>query len=302
MLSPLIAESRAVNGPRNQPRTAYLQMLDGLNKSGLIDKFPEPDDPGSAKFSELPADTRGPLMAAVATAATSAGQYQKAVSEYLHQRLVATGASRLAKLVLQQPQLLFSASKEFRDELVGPEAWSVKVTYEQSFASLGHFLRTTQSCKLDALKVAKSTTDVSVSGCYDALGKYLEEHANDLENEDRFAFSAEYRKISSASYAFPADGVALDVPSHDRLVVSAGYGRVLPRSTTKDRIDFKLDYDSAIDDTASAQSRFVASLTYTRRIMDMDIPFGIVYANKSEFLEGVDKTVSLHVGVKFSPK
>ncbi|MEP7242262.1 MAG: hypothetical protein ABI885_01100 [Gammaproteobacteria bacterium] len=40
-------------------------------------------------------------------------------------------------------------------------------------------------------------------------------------------------------------------------------------------------------------------MTYLRRIADLDVPFGIVYANKSEFLEGVDKQVSLHVGVKF---
>jgi hypothetical protein len=33
----------------------------------------------------------------------------------------------------------------------------------------------------------------------------------------------------------------------------------------------------------------------------MDVPFSIVYANKSEFLGDVDHQISLHVGVKFRP-
>ncbi|HEU5134669.1 MAG TPA: hypothetical protein VFU13_05955, partial [Steroidobacteraceae bacterium] len=58
-------------------------------------------------------------------------------------------------------------------------------------------------------------------------------------------------------------------------------------------------YDSNLDSDDNYKSRLVATLTYTRRIGDMDVPFSIVYANKSEFLEGVDKQIGLHVGVKF---
>ena len=82
--------------------------------------------------------------------------------------------------------------------------------------------------------------------------------------------------------------------------MSAGFGRAVRRTKdVKDRVDFEAAYDSNLDDDDNYKSRFVVTLTYTRRFGEMDIPFSIVYANKSEFLEGTDQQIGLHVGLKF---
>jgi hypothetical protein len=52
-------------------------------------------------------------------------------------------------------------------------------------------------------------------------------------------------------------------------------------------------------DDETYDSRFVVTLTYTRRFMDMDMPISIVYANKSEFLNDTDKQIGLHIGIKY---
>jgi hypothetical protein len=280
-------------------QTLQTELID----TGLVDQLPDPDNFGANTFAQIEAvspELKSRVSAAVALAAASAGEHQKAVSEHLNKRLALTGTDQLAKLVLQQPQLLFAASREFRDELVGPEAWSVKVTYEHSFANLGHFMRKRgrSDCALDRLRLADA---VAADRCYAALRDYLDDYQDELVHEDRWALSAEYRKFDAVNYDFAADGVSLAVPKRDRLIVGLGYGRGLSGSRASDRVDFQLDYDSAIDDEPDGQSRFVVSFTYTRKVGELNIPFGIVYANKSEFIEGVDKLVSLHVGVKFSP-
>ena len=61
----------------------------------------------------------------------------------------------------------------------------------------------------------------------------------------------------------------------------------------------QLSYDSNLDDDDSNKERITASLTYTRRVADMDMPFSIVYANKDEFLGEVDHQISMNFGLKF---
>ena len=48
------------------------------------------------------------------------------------------------------------------------------------------------------------------------------------------------------------------------------------------------------------RDRLVASLTLTRKIGGLTVPFGIVYANHAEFLPDVDHQLSAHLGLRFS--
>jgi hypothetical protein len=73
----------------------------------------------------------------------------------------------------------------------------------------------------------------------------------------------------------------------------------LQQAKNADRIDLEVAYDSNIDSGTGDSERIKAALTYTRRVGDMDVPFAIVYANKSEFLGDVDQQIGLHLGVKF---
>jgi hypothetical protein len=237
---------------------------------------------------------------------------QKAVSD--------TRISQMADLVLQQPQILIAATKSFRDELVGPESWGIKFTFERSFADFTRFKKfaanyrrpgttedidacamfdTTSRKAQDTAKIPKVAGDSHT--CLDALGAYQQKNAAQIENGSRWKLGLEYKQVDDWRYSLPTDGVDLDLPKHDRIVALAGFGRAINRSESKDkdRVDFEAAYDSNLKDDTTYKSRFVATLTYTRRFRDMDIPFSIVYANKSEFLEGTDKQIGLHFGIKY---
>jgi len=215
---------------------------------------------------------------------------------------------RMAELVLQQPQVLVTATKSIRDELVGPESWGVKVTYEKSFVDFNGFRKFAgagraagdkcaildQSAALDSAEAL-----VATDNCLTALDAYVDRYAEQIDNDSRWNVSLQYTQIDDWRYALPDDGVDLDLPKHDRLIASAGFGRAIQRSSAKDRVDFEAAYDSNMGDDETYNSRFVVTLTYTRRIMDMDMPISITYANKSEFLGDTDKQIGMHIGIKY---
>jgi hypothetical protein len=302
IMAPAIVESLKARDP--SARAAFLAEFGDLIADAPIGEMlgPNPlDTPFDDPVFDAAPELREQLKRLVSRHGAELGAAQKQVAVVVRTRLAATGLDQLSDLVLRQPQLLFTATRRFRDELVGPDAFGAKVTYEHSFANYSGFLgkagASCQSSKLSPNGSAGSLADAAE--CYAALSNYLEDHAETLEAEDRISFSLEYRKVSAVNIVIPEDSVSLAIPKTNRMIGSLGYGRVLPRGAAKDRVDFKADYDSNVSGKAGGKSRVIASITYTRKIAGMDVPFGIVYANKSEFLEGVDKQVSLHVGVKF---
>ena len=54
-----------------------------------------------------------------------------------------------------------------------------------------------------------------------------------------------------------------------------------------------------MSDDPLRRDRGVATLTLTRQIGDLAVPFGIVYANHGEYLGEVDEQLSAHLGLKF---
>jgi hypothetical protein len=207
----------------------------------------------------------------------------------------------MADLVLQQPQFLISAEKTLRSRVSGPESQGIKLTYEHGFVNLNSFLSYASSKRQGAcqkMSGAQMSLDESQT-CLQALDAYLDTNSEALQNANRVKVSAEYKQVEDWKYALPDDGVDINLPKHNRLVLALGMGRALPRSTAKDRIDFEIAYDSNLDNDDTNKERLVATLTYTRRFGDTDIPFSIVYANKSEFLKGSDKQIGVHFGVKF---
>jgi hypothetical protein len=104
--------------------------------------------------------------------------------------------------------------------------------------------------------------------------------------------------VKAVTYTFAADNVSLALPEQDRWEITVAAGR--PMGGANDgRLDFELAYDSNLDGDTTNKERFKASLTYTRRVGEMDMPFSIVYANKDEFLGEVDHRISINFGLKF---
>jgi hypothetical protein len=98
--------------------------------------------------------------------------------------------------------------------------------------------------------------------------------------------------------AFP-----LDVALEHGTSISAGldYGRLLGVGDAGDaagRVDASICYERPPGD--AGEPRFVTSLTITKKLGDISIPFGIVYANKPRFLTDVDHGLTANVGLKFN--
>lgn len=207
--------------------------------------------------------------------------------------------NRLAALVEHQPQLLFSLSQDIRDDIVGPEKTSAKLTFETTRYNLGAFLRGRGA-------VCKNGAAVRLGGpeyeqCVNALRSYIGDTDEVLKTQARWKIAAAYQRVKGINYSYPNDSVALHLPETERIEVTAGWGRPLQAVKNADRIDVEVAYDSNIDGDTSNKERFKASLTYTRRVAEMDVPFSIVYANKDEFLGEVDHQISLNLGIKFRP-
>lgn len=217
------------------------------------------------------------------------------------------GLNSMATLVQMQPQLLFSATRRFRDEIVGPESRGFRVTYERSSVSLTEFFKDTTEKGCEEVEKLKSVDEVSrvdfvkADACYLALNAYMNDDKvlEQLNAESRWKAALEFKQVDDWRYAIPGDGVDLELPKHDRLTASVGIGRAITSSKGKDRVDFEVAFDNNLDDDDTYKNRFVVTLTYTRRFGEMDLPFSIVYANKSEFLEGTDKQIGLHFGIKY---
>jgi len=310
-MSSLIAPGiTAASTPGENALRARAQANFGAKFNALRDGLIRPGEPGTAvvervmrdfhaderaKIEEFINEQRGDLSVEMA-------KHLDAIAAVVVDPGTQSSIDALMNLVLLQPQLTFSVNHQIRDELVGPESTGIKVTFEKSFIDFNAFLKTSgPSCApLKTATNSSALTAEQAGSCLKSIGRYVEQNAEDLENESRWKASVEYKQVDKWQYSLPDDGVAIDRPKYDRIVATAGFGRALPRTkAVKDRVDFEASYDSNLDSDDNYKSRFVATLTYTRRFNDMDIPFSIVYANKSEFLEGTDKQIGLHVGVKF---
>jgi len=255
----------------------------------------KPAIPLTAGTGQLPIDDE--LKSELKSVAFKAGRERALITEGIQNELNRSGIGQLAKLVEQQPQLLFSLTHNFRNELVGPDSSAATVTWEMTTRNLGSFLRNEgRSCTNADVSSGARTYD----SCVDALQKYVA--AVPLDRQMRYKLEASYKRVKSVTYSYADDNVNFLIPEHDRWEVAFAMGRPLSTGMQAARVDFELSYDSNIDSDVSNEERLQASLTYTRRVGDMDMPFSIVYANKDEFLGEVDHRLSLNLGLKFRQK
>jgi hypothetical protein len=254
MLGPVVRAARG-KGATTAAFAEYIRDIEPL-----IDAIPEPagiTNASGIKFNdkEIPEPVRVALRLRTAAAAVRVGERQRIVLWSLRPQLESYQLDALPKLILQQPQLLFSATRQFRDEFVGPDSWGAKVSYEGSFASFGHFLRTTGATCRELTDDATITSD-QTTACYNAYASYLAKHRDTLAREDRWKVTVEYKKTAALQVELPDDGITFRRPKFDRLIASAGFGRTVARRNAKDRVDFEAAYDSNLDDDDRYKDRF----------------------------------------------
>ena len=192
--------------------------------------------------------------------------------------------SNFSDLVNNQPQLHLEVTSNIRDELVGSDELSIKLTYEKGFYNLNTY---------------KNKCNQGVAGV-ECFRDYMIKHADQLKSSDRLAFSLEYTDIDGYDLNFPDAGFTFNQPATEKLIGSIGYGRTIitdkPENHT--RLEVMLDFETFLGNS-EGNDRFVASAVATRKFGNFSVPFGIVYANKSEFLDESDSQLSAHIAIKF---
>lgn len=189
--------------------------------------------------------------------------------------LKTAGMDLFGKLLDNQPQLLVAASGRQRGDLFGSDELALSLTMEVGLINLNAAL---------------------ASGDYKS---YVEKHRKGIDAGQRFAFSAQYANLEGGTVDLSALGLdPVENVDARRISVSAAYSRYYYVDERPVRVDLKAQYDD-IDDNPSLQDRLVATLTFSIQAGEVEIPFGLVYANHAKYLGEVDEKVSAHIGLKF---
>ncbi|HEX3556747.1 MAG TPA: hypothetical protein VIA62_26290 [Thermoanaerobaculia bacterium] len=211
------------------------------------------------------------------------------------------GLGHFADLLDNQPQLTFSASKSFRDPVLGGDETSGKLNYEWGRANLNNALSSDCQRSLDTPATDKIDKE-TLSRCLAEYTKFVNDNATALKDGDKFSFSAEYLNVGKEVFDLPKQGLTgLKIDAAKKLIISAGWSHLFPDPAGGDqpvRLDFVGSYENVSNDP-QRQDRGVATLTFTRKFGTISVPLGLVYANHGEFLGDVDKQFSAHVGLKF---
>lgn len=264
-------------------------------------KFGIQGDLLNKSFQDLAAQS--PEAAAELKAAVEKSQEEALAKEATDRGIwLAAGLGHFADLLDNQPQLNVTAQQSYREDVVGGDEVSGKVTYEWGRANLNSAFRT-KRCHEELDTQATNAIDPTVlDRCLTEYTAFVEKNKAHLKDGEKFSLSAEYMDLKARTFDLPAQGLTgLTLKGANKLIVKVGYGRYFadPTGGTEPvRLDFVGSYEDVSDDPAR-QDRGVATLTLTRKFGTLSIPLGIVYANHGEFLAETDKKFSAHLGLKF---
>lgn len=206
-----------------------------------------------------------------------------------------TGINRYGPLLVNRPQLHFAASRSWRDALYGPNELHVRVTYEAGVGQgFNRFLsrvkgldctKEFERCLAEFQRIA-TAADVSAQ----------------LKAGSRFSMFFEVHQFNR--YEAPADVSPFTSPKIPTFAAGATLGRLVGVSDTgvaQGRLDFAVKWERP-KDRSVAKDHTRASITFTKKIGDVSVPFGLVWANRPEFLdpESYDHGLTARVGLKFN--
>lgn len=209
-------------------------------------------------------------------------------------------------LLDQQPQFYASVIQRTRNELIGGDSLSLKVTYETSGRSLRNFYQfaSTRGCA-EAQLTARDPECASVWRTFAADEKTKAA----ADTSGRFSFSIEYAGVDAnkVEVALPAPATGpfkLATDDNESLIGSITYGYTLTKDEAgvrKNGFDVKLSYENVTGDK-DKDNRFVASAIYSMKLSDKTtLPIGIVYANheKDPAFKDTDRKLAVHFGLVF---
>jgi hypothetical protein len=290
------------------PLDAEPAFLDSLANFSDQPPFKDAAEVEGITFGQIEKDGGPEARNAIEAHLVAAAHEQLKASKTFDAALKKVGVDKFRTLLGQQPQAYASVTQRSRNELVGPDELSFKLTYETGGQSLKDFYRSAKDTCDDA-RLKKAVADkVAADACLDAWRSFLadEKTTATLASSARFAFSVEYTGVRANKVEIPIPDKPSFIDSslkHESLIGSLTAGMLLTEAgpdTREGRVDFTASYENVTGDK-NRDNRFVVSAVYSQKISaTMSIPFGVVYANHSEdsiFKEPDHHRVSLHFGL-----
>lgn len=202
-----------------------------------------------------------------------------------------------AKLLNNQPQYYGAVSYQARRNLIGPNEWSARFTYEFAGNNLNAFRKANAECK--------EMTAANAADCATKLQAFADATRPGIE---RIALSLEYHKVNRRWINDPEAGLDLGYPRSRSFLGTLAFGTtmapVLPLRTEENgvgdaRLDFTAKYELP-EDNDSDQKGFVGTLTYTQKInATFSLPLSFVYSDHESDLVNVQKRFSARFGLMY---
>jgi hypothetical protein len=214
----------------------------------------------------------------------------RAMDSAMGERMRRGGFLFFADMINNQPQLNIQGEARIRQDLVGPDEYSVTGRFEMGFVNVNRFRGTCRAAQR-AVNLA-------------CLDDYLQQPGTkgSLARGDRVWLSAKWTSRQEVAETLAAQGVTLRLAGSSVFEVAGGLGRYVAvdeQGVETGRVDLSAEYVATTDD-AVRNDRFLASLSYTHRVNDnASLLVGLAYANRPEFLTDVDRKVSANFGLRY---
>jgi hypothetical protein len=221
---------------------------------------------------------------------------------------VRSGASLFGQMINNQPQLHLVAGYNRRDEWLGPDdTWNIKVTWEvpKSGKNVNAFVDYAIKSGCDPV--------VAADACAEQYRAFVTRYRKNIESGTRVALSGSVEGRPNDYQPTLPDGTApYGLRKGINIAFAADLGGVIgvdDAGKADGRWDLSAQYERRdpiklpVDDDEDPVHRFVLSATLTKKIGELSIPFGVVFANRSEYLTkkvGADYPISAHIGLKFN--
>ena len=230
---------------------------------------------------------------AIEDAAMEVAENHLATAAYLD----SSGFFRLADLINNQPQLYFTAKYRLRDDLAGPDSWSLKASWEKGFANVNS-LRSF-CAERNMIRTNADRSEFPEATC---LQQYLEESETKSKAGHRFKIELEYAETDDLLLAADTDGLDFAQAKNESLIASLTYGRYL-RTGDEGNAEARLDIEAKYEDVSNDETlnnRFVTTATVNQKLSkDFSLSVGAVYANRPEYRGEVDEELSALLGLKY---
>lgn len=230
--------------------------------------------------------------------------------------LQAADLDALSSFISNQPQATFSLTRQVREEALGPEGWSGKLSYEMGTRNFNRVLREYRRLRRLYREGEPEPTPLSAFAAVAANPRY--------SNEDKFIFSLTYNQMDDYRFEHPYEIVAVDSATgaesrFDRVAQVAVDGstewqgnvswtRLLPRlpfagraleEGDAPRFTFSLEAVQ-IDGDPARQSHVTGKLALVMPLADsMALPITITYSDRPELLTDQDDVIGGHIGITY---